>query len=35
MSAIYFDSGQGKHSVLMRVKTADAIRFVAVPLGKV
>jgi serine protease Do len=24
----------GKHSILMRVKTADATRFVAVPLGK-
>ena len=24
---------QGKHDVLMRVKTADATRFVAVPLG--
>ena len=25
---------QGKHNVLMRVKTGDATRFVAVPLGK-
>ena len=25
---------QGKHDVLMRVKSADATRFVAVPLGK-
>ena len=24
---------QGKHDVLMRVKSADATRFVAVPLG--
>jgi serine protease Do len=24
---------QGKHDVLMRVKTADATRFIAVPLG--
>ena len=25
---------QGKHDVLMRVKTGDATRFVAMPLGK-
>ena len=27
-------SANGKHSVLMQVKTADATRFVAVPLAK-
>ena len=27
-------SASGKHSVLMQVKTADATRFVAVPLAK-
>ena len=25
---------EGKHSVLMRVKTAEATRFIALPIGK-
>ncbi len=33
-SALSEASGSGKHSVLMQVKTADATRFVAVPLAK-
>jgi serine protease Do len=31
--AIAEAKSQGKHDVLMRVKTADAMRFVALPLG--
>jgi serine protease Do len=27
-------NADGKHSVLMQVKTADAMKFVAVPLAK-
>jgi hypothetical protein len=27
-------SARGKHDVLMRVKTANATKFVALPLGK-
>jgi serine protease Do len=33
-SALTAAASSGKHSVLMRVKTADATRFVAVPLAK-
>jgi serine protease Do len=33
-SALMQANASGKHSVLMRVKTADATRFVAVPLAK-
>jgi serine protease Do len=33
-SALKEASANGKHSVLMQVKTADATRFVAVPLAK-
>ena len=32
-SALQEVVGQGKHSVLMRIKSGDAMRFVAVPLG--
>ena len=33
-SALTAAAAGGKHSVLMHVKTADATRFVAVPLAK-
>ena len=33
-SALTAAAAGGKHSVLMRVKTADATRFVAVPFAK-
>jgi serine protease Do len=33
-SALTAAAASGKHSVLMRVKTADATRFVAVPFAK-
>jgi serine protease Do len=33
-SALIAANATGKHSVLMQVKTADATRFVAVPLAK-
>jgi serine protease Do len=33
-NALTAAEASGKHSVLMRVKTADATRFVAVPLAK-
>jgi serine protease Do len=33
-SALRAAEASGKHSVLMHVKTADAMRFVAVPLAK-
>jgi serine protease Do len=33
-SALTQASADGKHSVLLQVKTADAIRFVALPLAK-
>ena len=33
-SALNEAKASGKHSVLMQVKTADATRFVAVPLNK-
>jgi serine protease Do len=33
-SALKDANANGKHSVLLQVKTADATRFVAVPLAK-